>query len=513
MISPRGFLRRNRGLFAVLVGLLIAWPIAMWLWLLGPRASWTEIDRPSEGPRGPEVAEVAFSPDGRSVFTSDVAGVRVRDVASGRVRELSPGELKGRYDSIQARFLEQSRFVLGYLKEPKAGKPNVHSRRIWEVATARQWVQIPEVGDDSAFSEDVVSEDRSTYAYPPRYERNPGDKVRYAGVWKSAWGPEVRTLPGVAPIALSADGRYLAAGGPGSPMTTILVYDVDSKALVATLPLDPYSGARCLALSADGKILAENRMPGTVLWDVPTATRRAELKTQASPSRFIAGSSMLFMGSTGSVEEPSEAWDLTASPPRPIFRGAIWNVSPDGRRILKAGPDSSGSPKGKGTTELVDLPSGNNFGRHEGLDGLQATSSPDGGLVATHELWTEPDPFIRFVRYLPRAVRPALAPNRVVNRISVYDTRSKRAVAIVSLPEGTTVNPTYELLADGKTLALRYDLMTGPDVTDTAVKIQLWDVPARSLWGMVVASLLVLASGVLFDVRARRRVRLASTLS
>ncbi len=467
MISPRRVLGRNRGLVAALGGLLIALPAHAWLWPQGPRASWTETIPPSHEFQGPDVAEVAFSPDGRFVFTTDVAGIRLRDVATGRVQELSTGELKGRYASIQGAFLEKGRFLLGSLSESLPGKPNVHSRRIWESATAREWVQIPDIGHDSERSNDVISADGSTYAFPPKFERNPGEKVRYAGVWKSAWGREVRTFPGVNPIALSANGRYLAAGGPGRPMGSIVVYDVDARKLIATLPLEPYDGARCLALSADGKILAEDRMPGTVLWDVPSATRRAELKTLAWPSEFIADGSLLRIGDGGHLEEPGEFWDLTVSPPRPIFRGTIWHVSPDGRRIIKSGEDLSGSSRARGSLELFDLPSGNNFGRDESHGGLQANFSPDGGLVATYELWTERSLLPRILRYLPRAIRPALAPSREVKRIEVYDTRLNRAVATVPLPDGTMGYPTYELLADGKTLALSYDLMTGPGTRPT----------------------------------------------
>ena len=84
--------------------------------------------------------------------------------------------------------------------------------------------------------------------------------------------------------------------------------------------------SRYLALSGDGKFLAENRMPGTVLWDVATAKKRAGLDTWAFPARFGAGGSLLLLGNLNSAEEPSEVWDLEAQPPRLLHRGTIWHA-------------------------------------------------------------------------------------------------------------------------------------------------------------------------------------------
>jgi hypothetical protein len=505
---------RNRGLIAALVVASIALPATAWLWPPGPRLSWSKIFPPSIDPPEKDGWEIVnISPDGRCLLTADPSGVRLRDLATGAVQELSSGELKGRYRFMGAQFLEGSRLVLGTLGGSNPRGPFGHSKRLWETSTGRELVRIADVGDDSAFSNDVVSADGSTYAHPPKFDRDPVPKVRYAGVWKAAWGGEVRKFAGLDPIALSGDGRFLAAGGPGQPMSSILVYDVDANKLVATLSIDPREGARCLALSADGKLLAEDQMPGTVLWDVATARKLATLDSQAAPVRFADGGSLLLLGGFNSRDESSEAWDLAARPPRLVYRGEIWHASPDGRRIIRSDLTLPGFTDG-GKVECLELPPGHDYGLGEG-SGIEARFSPDGGLVATFERWSEPPPILRIWRYIPRPLWRFLSrfrTRREVPRICVLDTRTKRTVATVVLPDDFSGVPDYELVAGGKSLAVRYSEVKQGS-TQVEERAQVWDLPPRRPWWWVAAGPVAIALGLAFDVRTRKRATLASALT
>lgn len=517
----RNLLRRNRGLLAALGAVLVALPVTSKLWLPGPRVSWTEVihttkDRPAVGVGD----QVAFSPDGRVVFISDSAGARLRDLKTGLVRELAPGEIGKGLRSHYARFLDGGRFMLGYLREPHPPGLNVHSFRIWEAATGREWVRIPEVGDDSAYSNRVVSADGSTFAYPPWSEQRPTGKLQSVGVWKPAWNREVRRFPGVDPIALSGDGRFLAASGQEKPMATVLVYDVVADRQVATIAVGPLNRLRSLALSHDGKLLAENQMPRTVLWDVPTATPRLMIETQTGPTLFGAGASLLYIGNRFRGDWRTEAWDLSTELPRRIFRGPIYKVSPDGRRVFKPkwshpqdpGDDSPNPTIVNGPTHVVDFSSEGDPDRGIDIDAHDAAFSMDGELMATFDMRTEPARLAGLLGYLPGVIRPFIGAIRQVKQIRVIDTRSGRDVATVKLPEELTNFPDYDLLADNKTLAIHYVLGSGQDGPDALSIVQLWDVPAGPPSWPVAAgcAVFVLALGVRFYIRARRRALAAS---
>jgi WD40 repeat protein len=193
---------------------------------------------------------------------------------------------------------------------------------------------------------------------------------------KSAAG-EHRSLPhleGLASLAVSGDGRWLAAGGWKGMLT---LWDL-APVVEARLR---HKGLSQVVFSPDGKALATAGTDGTVrLWEPATAKERAVLAgCPLSVSRLVISPDLRLLA-VGDAQGGVKVWDLRDGRERVRlqgFRDAVNALafSPDGKTLVW--------PAQKGEVELLDLASGRPRARLP-LDGhpMAAAYSPDGRTLA-----------------------------------------------------------------------------------------------------------------------------------
>jgi WD40 repeat protein len=162
-------------------------------------------------------------------------------------------------------------------------------------------------------------------------------------LWDPSRRAPTRSLGGVpaelSSVALSGDGRILAAGGDHDP--TIRLWEMPSRAALPGLT-GPADGTRALALSPDGRSLAAGDNGGAIsLWDLatrqPTAVGRLDGVHQVAFSpdgRTLAAVS----DEDGGIRR----WRLPSRAPLPTLRGHYDGVqaiafSPDGRALASSG--------------------------------------------------------------------------------------------------------------------------------------------------------------------------------
>ncbi len=187
-------------------------------------------------------------------------------------------------------------------------------------------------------------------------------------VWDIATGERHRVLTGfpspVMGVAFSPDGRWLACSTGGwNDRGSVQIRGVDSDRMDFTLPFTDEDGKPPglfrLALSPDGRRVAAGGGDGTVrVWDLSARAPAGVWGSHTGPVRDVAFSGDGRWLASGGDDGTVKLWDAASGRPLATLAGhtaAVWSVgfSPDGRRLVSSGCDFSvrfWDPHAGGTT-------------------------------------------------------------------------------------------------------------------------------------------------------------------
>jgi WD40 repeat protein len=331
-----------------------------------------------------DVVKIAFTPDGRTVATSssEPGAITLWDVATGRAL---PGSADPADDTVHGlHFSADGRRLLGSGTVPMAWQPLTgRAARRFPVPPAcrRRWLAPDEsliaAADVEAEGGPVIRlSDAHTgkelrvlkghekgavwgVVFLPRGRLASGDSDGMVRVWDVTSGRQLHRLGGGAGaprLAASADGRWLAyaadAPGPSGHYEVVLWGLADGRER-ARLPVGPRNGARQVALSPDGRLVAaalgfDPARDGPVpikVWE--TAGGRERLSLEEHPSWVV---SLAFApdGRTlaaGGVDGSLCLWELASGRRRHAFAGHETSVaalafSPDGRLLAASSAEA-----------------------------------------------------------------------------------------------------------------------------------------------------------------------------
>ncbi|MEV4680621.1 caspase, EACC1-associated type [Streptomyces kurssanovii] len=347
--------------------------------------------RPGGFVRGSD-GELAFSPDGRHLATTDEASAKLLDVSDPR----DPRTV--------AKWQAHSYEVQGFAFSPDgsrlatAGKDGVVA--VWDLSDTRKPVRRENlVGHTSVLARIEKGVDIGAVAFLPDgrglVSVNTFGRESEAVHWNLGNTQRARVVrkldsgTGHTVVALSRDGRMLAVTGSD----TVRLWDVGDPTAPKALSTarGPRSIVRDIALSGDGTLLAGLHVDGTVtLWDLTDRNRPrviGPLGTAPKDAREL-----LFAPDRPLLAVRGEALDLwdVADPRRPRKEDSLTDVSsltgndfsPDGRYLLTSRGRYAGGvhlwnreSSGASFTELVP------DGELPNLRGRTAFS-PDGRTVA-----------------------------------------------------------------------------------------------------------------------------------
>jgi WD40 repeat protein len=231
-------------------------------------------------------------------------------------------------------------------------------------------------------------------------------------LWDMTTGKQLKLLRGSGCLAVSADGRILATG---SGQTTAL-YDVATLKTLAELQT---GGVESLALSPDGSALAAGTFSGVVmLWNTGTGEKLFTLSGHTAQVLALAFSpdGKTLATATGWGDGVTKLWDLTANPPRITqqFKCRAKNgltFLPDGKTLLIAG---------WGSAIFVDVTNGQ-WIQEQNIGGdfnfVSAAVAPDGKTFAfgleerSVKLWDRTKGLLRTYGHLKEVWCVAFSPD------------------------------------------------------------------------------------------------------
>ncbi|MEW2352290.1 serine/threonine-protein kinase [Spirillospora sp. NPDC029432] len=247
---------------------------------------------------GAGVSRVTFTPDGATLLSGGVNGpIMLWDTATGR----------------RIRTLEGHTYPVVAMELTRGGRTLVSGAeivRVWDMAAGRETGSIATQGRDrSGFDSALV-----TLAATPdgRYLATDGPDGS-ALLWDIATGRTVRSFAGNAAnsLAFTSDGRALAGGGE-----SIRLWDVATGRALRTFP-GMRGAVHLIALSPDGRFLAASGAEGPpALWEFATGRKVREFTGMGNSSGPIAFSRDARLLATAPGEEGHGPEEIT-----------LWNVA------------------------------------------------------------------------------------------------------------------------------------------------------------------------------------------
>lgn len=182
-------------------------------------------------------------------------------------------------------------------------------------------------------------------------------------------------LAGPGSLALSADGRWLAAGSDA----TLRTWEVATRKEILHVPYD--TPVKAIAFSTSGQWLASATADGSVHLHEHLSSRATTTLSETSQIEVIAISPDETKLATGGADGFVHLWNIATgkeSSPAMLHRAAVTSLSfhPNGQWLATSGAD--------GVTRIWEVATGQEVARIQQRDRVQAvTFSPDGHWLAT----------------------------------------------------------------------------------------------------------------------------------
>ena len=286
-----GARRRRRAIFAALLAASVAGGVAAWL-AVG-RSPWpTRAVLRDSGPSDP----LDFSPDGGTLASAGPGGITLWDVTKGRRRDdwkLADGRLDARpAEVVEATFSPDGQDLIILYREAGRGAAILVDR----VDSASGVVRATMETGLEAAGPGLHAFHREGQVFRLILRRPGPGPTGFEVVDLDLMGGEARPgrplalPPSALPLALSAEGRYLAFARPGDgpeadgpDLVDVSLWGVDQDREVSRLSAPGTVAIRSGAFSADGSTLAVGRQDGAIeLWDVTKGARRSTFRERSA---------------------------------------------------------------------------------------------------------------------------------------------------------------------------------------------------------------------------------------
>jgi WD40 repeat protein len=300
---------------------------------------WDPIDgtRIREFPGKFSVPWVAFSPDDRALALVCETGVRILNPKTGAVR----GNIKER-DVYWAAFTADGRGILTARRRNRTNS----SVRLWKLTTGKEIRSF----ERPKISSVALSADGRVLA-----AGNQDGSIR---VWDVESGKTVRELPSIDTdpgwngyLAFSPDSKLLATVGDSDMGRAIRILSLENGKEV-TRCSGHRNGSSSIAFSADGAKVVSGGFRGRVIvWDPKTGKETVRIISHLSDVRSVRFLPDGYSVVTKSLDGTVRLWDgFTGNALSTLRAHWRWGVSPDGRLMAMLGAD--------GFVHLLDMQTG-----------------------------------------------------------------------------------------------------------------------------------------------------------
>lgn len=311
----------------------------------------------------PIIADIAFSPDGKRIASSDGMRVKVWDAESGQ-EELTLGDTRGIAGVVFSP--DGTRIAIGGMSHRKSGE----TARVWDAVSGEQVLSLPH-------PEQVLS-----VAFSPDGKRIATGGYGRAMIWDTTSGEELRLFKGqanVSSVAFGPMGKRIV----GSDQLAVTVWNAESGQVLYSL-WGHAAKVNCVAFSPSGEHIVSGSEDRTAkLWQAKRGHNEALTFKGHGKVTSVAISPDGRRIAAGDLDGIAGVWDtqsgqqlLEVSGHNRHLRGnRSVAFSPDGKRVAIAGATVTVWDI-EGRKQILTLKG------HKG-GGVSVTYSPDGERIAS----------------------------------------------------------------------------------------------------------------------------------